>query len=106
MMEVIATLAVLCIGGLCLAFVAVCGLLAAGFLKLLFFPITIAFDVVKYIVMFVVVPIIVFVVIPIVLLVVVPVFLLVLVPIFLGLVLLVIPFLIFGAIGVGILHAV
>ncbi|MDX1582402.1 MAG: hypothetical protein R3338_02270 [Thermoanaerobaculia bacterium] len=92
-MEIFATLFILFIGGICLAFLAIAGLLFTSLIKLALFPVSIAFDVIKWVVLCIVGPIVVFVVIPIVLLIVVPVLLAVTIPLFLGFVVLGVPFL-------------
>lgn len=105
MFELLATLAVLVVGGMFLAFVAVTGLLVVSLIKLVFLPMTLALDLVKWTVLIIVVPVIVFIVIPVVLLVLVPVVLGVLVPILLLLAVFAAPLLIAGLVGLGIAQA-
>lgn len=106
MFEVMATLAVLMIGGAFLALIAVTGLLFASLIKLIFFPVAIAFDLIKWVVMIVVVPLTLFVLVPIALLVIVPVLLAILLPIVLGLFVVGVPLLLLGLVGAGAAHVV
>ncbi len=85
MFEVMATLAVLVIGGALIGLVAVAGVVVVALVKLIFFPVAMVFDFVKWIGLLVVVPLALFVVIPIALVVILPVMLAALVPIAIGL---------------------
>ena len=105
MFEVMATLAILVIGGAFVGLFAVAGLVFVSLLKLMFIPLAAVLDGLKWIFLLIVVPLILLVVVPLALLVIVPLILAAIVPVLVGLVV-ALPIILLVLVGQNAAHAV